>query len=122
MKKLILKHVTNGCFWMNFAVFFQVLYFRKNARKSTFSKKTGYFGTYGAFWPFSLAQARTSPKKFCAGLLMWFDVNIVISPSDIKLSEEFASTESVNCLGNKWEDVSVLFCPFVDWTVVLDQL
>ncbi len=53
---------------------------------------------------------------------MWFDVNIVISPSDIKLSEEFASTESVNCLGNKWEDVSVLFCPFVDWTVVLDQL
>ncbi len=45
-----------------FCCFFQVLYFRKNARKSTFSKKTGYFGTYDAFWPFSLAQAWTSLK------------------------------------------------------------
>ena len=53
-----------------FCCFFQVLYFWKNAWKSTFGKKTGYFGTYGAFWPFSLAQAQTSPKKVCAGLLM----------------------------------------------------
>src|SRR6266852_4460573 len=72
MKKLILKHVTNGCFWMNFAVFFKFCTFEKMPKNQLLAKKTGYFGTYGAFWPFSLAQAQTSLKKFCAGLLMDF--------------------------------------------------
>jgi len=64
LKKLliILKHVTNGCFWTNFAVFFFFMFwsFEKMPENQVFAKKTGYFGTYGAFWPFSLAQARTS--------------------------------------------------------------
>ena len=41
--------------------------------KSTFSKKTGYFGTYGIFCLSELGQAvkHVKLKKVCAGLLLW---------------------------------------------------
>jgi hypothetical protein len=48
-----------------------------------------------------------------------FDADIIVSPSDIKFSEQGAPTEMIDHLGNEGRDVSVLFSPFVDWVVVL---
>jgi len=52
-------------------------------------------------------------------LVSIFDVNIVVSPADIKLSEQGASTEAVNSLGNKGGDVLIFLGPFVDWPIIL---
>ena len=48
-------------------------------------------------------------------------MNVVISPLNVELGEELASTELVDCLGNKRGDISVLLGPFVDWSIVLDR-
>jgi hypothetical protein len=49
-------------------------------------------------------------------------VNIVVSPLYIELGKEGTSTEAINSLWDQWGYISVLFCPFVDRTVVLNWL
>jgi hypothetical protein len=77
-------------FWITF-------FFFKNEPKSTFSKKTSYFGTLALsslFHLLKLAQACTSSKKFYACLLM--HVRVPIAPgSKSKLS--LAKSESMDC-------------------------
>src|SRR5712691_4266990 len=69
MKKLILKHVTNGCFWMNFAVFFKFCTFEKMPENQLLAKKQvtlALMMLFGHFHLFKLARACTSldkPKK-----------------------------------------------------------
>jgi hypothetical protein len=48
-----------------------------------------------------------------------FDMNIIISPTDIKFGEQGASAEAIYSLGNKGGNVSVFLSPFVDWAIVL---
>ena len=48
-----------------------------------------------------------------------FDADIIVSPSDIKFSEQGASTETIDRLRNEGGDILVLLSPFVDWAVVL---
>jgi hypothetical protein len=48
-----------------------------------------------------------------------FDADIIVSPSDIKFSEQGAFTETIDRLRNKRGDILVLLSPFVDWAVVL---
>ena len=48
-----------------------------------------------------------------------FDTDVVVPPSDVELSEQCASAEVVDGLGNEGRDVAILFGPFVDWLVVL---
>jgi hypothetical protein len=57
----------------DFLQLYLLFYLLIKCTKSTFSEKTGYFGTYvlfGLFHLLKLEQACTSSKKFCAGLLM----------------------------------------------------
>jgi hypothetical protein len=66
-------------FWITFFFFF------KNELKSTFSKKTSYFGTLALsslFHLLKLAQACTSSKKFYACLLMMDGRGADGSPED----------------------------------------
>jgi hypothetical protein len=48
-----------------------------------------------------------------------FDADIIVSPSDIKFSEQGASTETIDHLRNEGGDILVLLSPFVDRAVVL---
>jgi hypothetical protein len=52
-------------------------------------------------------------------LISVFDANVVVSLADIELSEQGASTEVVNSLGNKGGDVPIFLGPFVDWPIIL---
>jgi hypothetical protein len=57
----------------DFLQLYLLFYLLTKCTKSTFSEKTGYFGTYvpfGLFHLLKLEQACTSSKKVCAGLLM----------------------------------------------------
>ena len=56
-----------------FQLFFTFDKMPENGPKSTYSKKTCYFGTYGAFRSFPLVQV----KKFCASLLMTVTVHVL---------------------------------------------
>jgi hypothetical protein len=47
--------------------------------------------------------------------------DIVVPPSDVELSEESASHQSVDDLGNERRDVPVADCPFVEGSVVLHR-
>jgi hypothetical protein len=68
-----------------FLQLYLLFYLLTKCTKSTFSEKTGYFGTsvlFGLFHLLKLEQACTSSKKFCAGLLMryvWEQVILVVS-------------------------------------------
>jgi hypothetical protein len=48
-----------------------------------------------------------------------FNLNVVVSPSDVKLGEQGTSAEAINGLGNEGGDISVFLSPFVDWAIVL---
>src|SRR5260221_711315 len=66
MKKLILKHVTNGCFWMNFAVFFKFCTFEKMPENQLLAKKQVTLALMVLFCLFhllKLARACTSSDK-----------------------------------------------------------
>ena len=52
----------------------------------------------------------------------FLNVDIVVSPAYVKLSEEGAAGEAINSLGNEWGDVAVFLGPMVDGAVVLDQM
>src|SRR6266849_5637763 len=72
MKKLVLKHVTNGCFWTNFAVFFKFCTFEKMPKNQLLARKQvtlALMVLFGLFHLLKLVRACTSsdkPKKvFC---------------------------------------------------------
>jgi hypothetical protein len=46
---------------------------------------------------------------------------LVVSPSDVELSEESASHQSVDDLGNEWGDISIVDGPFVEGSIVLHR-
>ena len=48
-----------------------------------------------------------------------FNSDVVVTPTDIYNCEFGASAEAVYNLGNEGGYISVLFCPFVDGSVVL---
>ena len=48
-----------------------------------------------------------------------FDSDVIVSPADIHYCEFSASAEAVYDLGNEGGHISVLFCPFVDGSIVL---
>src|SRR6266852_6383381 len=74
MKKLVLKHVTNGCFWTNFAIFFfKFCIFLKMPENQLLTRKQvtlALMVLFGLFHLYKLVQAQTGPKKFCTGLLI----------------------------------------------------
>ena len=60
-------------------------------------------------------------KKGSFPFIPWLNLDIVVPPSDIKLSEEGAAAEAVNGLGNEGGDVAVLFGPLIDGVIVLNR-
>ena len=48
-----------------------------------------------------------------------FDLDVIVSPVDIHYCEFSASAEVVYDLGNEGGHISVLFCPFVNGSIVL---
>ena len=52
----------------------------------------------------------------------FFDMDVVVSPPKVDLSEVLRSLEFVNKLGNEWERVVVLNCMLVQILVVLHHL
>jgi len=76
MKKLILKHVTNGCFWMNFAVFFKFCTFEKMPKNQLLAEKQvtlALMVLFGLFHLPKLARACTSSDKPEKGLCRFTD-------------------------------------------------
>jgi len=66
MKKLVLKHVTNGCFWMNFAVFFKFCTFEKMPENQLLARKQvtlALMVLFGLFHLLKLVRACTSSDK-----------------------------------------------------------
>ena len=49
----------------------------------------------------------------------FLDLDVVIAPVDIYDCEFGASAEAVYHLGNEGRYISILFCPFIDGSVVL---
>ena len=58
-------------------------------------------------------------EESCFLLISFFDANVVISPSYIKLGEQGTSLEAINYLRNEGWHVAILLCPFVKGSVVL---
>ena len=52
-------------------------------------------------------------------LMSIFDSDIVIPPSDVKLSEYLCPLEFIDEIRNKWEGVCIMDCVFVDVSIVL---
>jgi len=52
----------------------------------------------------------------------FLNVDIVISPLYVKFSEEGATSEAVNSLGNEWGNVAVFLGPMVDRAIVLNWM
>jgi hypothetical protein len=48
------------------------------------------------------------------------NTNIIVSPVDVELGEQSASTKAINGLGNERGNVLILFGPFVDQSIVLN--
>ena len=55
----------------------------------------------------------------CFPLVSVFDSDVVVAPSDVELREEFCSFYSRDKLGDEWEWVAVLYCPFINLPIVL---
>src|SRR5216684_6474648 len=53
--------------------------------------------------------------------ISFLNADIVISPLYVEFSEEGATSEAVNRLGNEWGNVMVFLGPAVDGAVVLNQ-
>ena len=51
--------------------------------------------------------------------ISFLDLDVIVSPFDVKLCEQGASLEVVDDLGNEWGDIPISFGPFVHWSVVL---
>jgi hypothetical protein len=58
-------------------------------------------------------------KEGCFLFIAIFNAYIIVPPSDIKLSEQSASTEPINGLRNERGDVLILLSPLIDWSIVL---
>src|SRR6266852_6937879 len=82
MKKLILKHVTNGCFWMNFAVFFKFCTFKKMPENQLLAKKQvtlALMVLFGLFHLLKLTRACMSSDKPEKVLCMFTDGQSLVS-------------------------------------------
>jgi len=64
MKKLVLKHVTNGCFWMNFAVFFKFCTFEKMPENQLLARKQVTLALMVLSGLFHLLKLRQARKRF----------------------------------------------------------
>ena len=58
-------------------------------------------------------------EKCCFSFVPFFDLNVIVTPVDVHNCELGAPAKMVDDLGNKGGYISVLFCPFVDGSVVL---
>ena len=52
-------------------------------------------------------------------LVSVLDMDVIISPADIKFGENLCSLEFINKVGDKWEGVCITDCVFIDIAVVL---
>ena len=52
-------------------------------------------------------------------LIAFFDADVVVSPADVHNCELGAPTEMVYNLRDEKGYISILFCPFIQWSVVL---
>ncbi len=49
-------------------------------------------------------------------------MDVIVSPTYVKLSEEGASSKAVDSLGNEWGDIVVFLGPMVDGAIVLNWM
>src|SRR6266702_226873 len=53
-------------------------------------------------------------------LVLFSDANVVVSPVDVKLSEDFLSLQLFEYGADEGEWVGVSYCPRVEWSIVHD--
>jgi hypothetical protein len=54
--------------------------------------------------------------------ITFLDVNIVVSPADIKLGEVTCTPEAIDEIGNEWKWIDILDCLCIQCPIVLEQL
>jgi hypothetical protein len=59
-------------------------------------------------------------KKSGLPFVSWFNPDVVIPLADIELGKEGTATEAVNSLWDQRGDITVLFHPFINGSIVLD--
>jgi hypothetical protein len=57
----------------------------------------------------------------CFPFVSFFDSDVVVPPAHIELGEERRAFHSIDQLGDEWQGITVLYGPFIYFSVVLDR-